>query len=75
MPRGRFTFVDALEYKDARTGKVEIASGNSSDAFNLKWSDIKAGIADDLTEARAVEDRRLLRTAFAKGLRESIPDR
>ena len=75
MPRSRFTLVDALEFKDAKTGKVEIAAGNSSDAFNLKWGDIKTRIADDMSEEKATEDRRALRAAFAKGLRESIPER
>jgi hypothetical protein len=75
MSRSRFTFIDALEYKDAKTGNVEIAAGNTSDAFNLKWRDLKTRIADDMSEAKATDDRRLLRAAFAKGLRESIPER
>jgi hypothetical protein len=73
--RSRFSFVDALEYKDPKTGKLEIASGNASDAVNLRWADIKDRIADDMSEEKASEDRRLVREAFAKSLKESIPDR
>jgi len=75
LARSRFAFVDALEYKDSKTGKLEIASGNTSDAVNVHWQDIKNRIADDMSEQKATEDRRLLREAFAKSLRESIPER
>jgi hypothetical protein len=54
----RYTFVDALECKDAKTGKVEIASGNAADAINLRWRDIKTRVADDMSESKATEDRR-----------------
>jgi hypothetical protein len=73
--RSRFSFVDALEYKDPKTGKLEIASGNASDAVNLRWGDLKGRIADDMSEDKATEDRRLVRDAFAKSLKESIPER
>jgi len=73
--RSRYVFVDALEYKDPKTGKLEIASGNTSDAVNVRWKDIKNRIADDMSEEKATEDRRLFREAFAKSLKESIPER
>jgi hypothetical protein len=75
LPRNLYTFVDALEYNDPKTGKVEIASGNAPDAVNLRWKDIKNRVADDMSEGKATEDRRLLREALAKSLRESIPER
>jgi hypothetical protein len=75
MARSRYLFVEALEYKDAKSGKVDIAAGNSSDAFNLKWGDIKDRVVDDMSESMATERRTRLRAAFAKGLKESIPER
>lgn len=75
MPRSRYLFVEALEYKDAKSGKTDIAAGNSSDAFNLKWGDIKDRVVDDMSESMSTERRKLLSAAFAKGLKESIPDR
>lgn len=70
-----FYFLSALEIKDPKTGKLEIAAGNSYDAVNLKWGDIKNRIADDMSEEKAAGDRSLLRVAYAKSLKVSVPDR
>jgi hypothetical protein len=75
LVRSHFHFVEALEYKDAKSGKIEIASGNASDAITLKWGDIKNNVADDMSDSMATEQRRNLRAAVAKSLKESIPDR
>jgi len=69
-----------LDIDEDATGKVtaaqlKIASGNASDAANLRWGDLKGRIADDMSEDKATEDRRLVRDAFAKSLKESIPER
>jgi hypothetical protein len=75
LRRGYFVFVDALEYKDPKSGKLEIARGNAYDAVNLRWKDIKNRNADDMSEEKAAEDRRLLREAYAKSLKDSVPER
>jgi len=75
LPRHPFNFVDALELKDPKTGKLEIASGNASDAINLRWKDIKTRVVDEMSEANAANGRRMFREAFAKSLKESIPVR
>ena len=72
---GYFDFVSALEYKDSKNGKLEIARGNAADAVNLRWGDIKNRIADDLSEEKAAEDIKLLRDAYHKSLNETVPDR
>jgi hypothetical protein len=75
LRRGYFIFLDALEYIDQKSGKLEIARGVAYDAVNLRWKDIKNRIADDMSEEKAAEDRRLLRDAYAKSLKDSVPDR
>ena len=72
---GRFYFIDAIEYKDQKSGKLETARGVSYDAVNFRWRDIKKRVADDISEARAVERRQLMREAFAKSLKASVPER
>jgi hypothetical protein len=73
--QSQWSFIHALEYKDQRNGKIEIARGNSWDAFNLLWKDIKDRIADDMSEEKELEDRQLLRSAYASSLEESFADR
>ena len=53
-----------LEYKN-RKGKVVTAKGRSYDAFTIRWKDIKDRVADDMSEAKALEDLRLERDALA----------
>jgi hypothetical protein len=68
-----FDFYYVLEYKDQKSGKLERAGGVASDAVNFRWRDIKNLVVDDMTEERAAEDRTLLREAYAKSLKASIP--
>ncbi len=57
-------FVLQLEYKN-RKGKVVTAKGRSYDAFTIRWKDVKDRVADDMSEAKALEDLRLERDALA----------
>ena len=41
------------------------AKGRSYDAFTIRWKDIKDRVADDMSEAKALEDLRLERDALA----------
>ena len=68
-----FDFYHVLEYKDQKNGKLETAGGFSVDAVNFRWRDIKNRVVNDMTEERATEARSLLREAYAKSLKASIP--
>lgn len=70
---GHFDFYYVLEYKDWKSGKLEGAGGIAFDAVNFRWRDIKDRVVDDMTEERAAEDRTLLREAYAKSLKASVP--
>jgi len=70
---GYFDFLYVLEYKDQTSGKLERAGGVADDAVNFRWRDIKDRVVDDMTEERAAEDRTLLREAYAKSLKASVP--
>ena len=59
---GRQFFVPQLEYKN-RKGKVVTAKGRSYDAFTIRWRVIKDRVADDMSEAKAIEDLKLERDA------------
>ena len=71
---GYFNFVDALEYKDSKNGDLEMARGNAPDAVNLRWGDIKNRLADDISQEKTIGDMKLLRDAFAKSFKDSMPD-
>lgn len=52
--------VDNLEYK-AGNGKLEQARGLSLDAFTIAWKDLKNKIADEVSQAKAIEDLEMVR--------------
>ena len=58
-------YIDRLEYEDEK-GKLRVAKSKFSwDAFTFRWGDIKDLVADDMSQAKAIEDLRLDRDARA----------
>jgi len=62
-------FEPALEYKNEK-GELKKAGGVADDAFNVRWKDIKNRIADEVSEEKAAENRKLLRDAREELFRE-----
>jgi len=62
-------FEPALEYKNEK-GELKIAGGLSDDAFNVRWKDIKNRIADEVSEEKTAENRKLIRDAREELFRE-----
>jgi hypothetical protein len=56
-------YTNRLEYKNS-SGKAEMAFGIASDAFTLRWKDIKNRLVEDISEAKQLEDLRLERDAL-----------
>ncbi len=52
--------VDNLEYKTP-AGKIARAAGIAPDAFTILWKDLKNVVADNVSEAKAIEDLELVR--------------
>ena len=62
-------FEPALEYKNEK-GELKIAGGVTYDAFNVRWKDIKNRIADEVSEEKTAENRKLIRDAREELFRE-----
>lgn len=61
-------FNERLEYKESGGKTVTAAITWGMDAFTVRWKDIKNRIADDMSEAKAIEDLKLERDAtFPEG--------
>lgn len=51
---------DNLEYKTP-SGKIVKAAGIAADAFTISWKDLKSAVADNVSEAKAIEDLEMVR--------------
>ena len=70
MAPGPSGFLYVLEFKKPN-GDLDVALGYSYDAFNVRWKDVKDRVADESSQEKLAEDRRLLREAYEKAFSES----